>query len=225
MSFAFLSSFSRQALAIRPQVINLRQPLLGNPTSVLQQACANFRSVLRFSTLQVARASRPPNKFQGFIYKAAGLGSVASVGIGISVLSRPTIHCDASTTPVSTKETTPHDLPPPPVSSVSLYELSFGTLAGVCAGVFIKKGAKALAWFLGGIFVLLQYLGSQSLVRVDWSRMASRYESMFYRQDSTGTRKAPTVGGVWKGLVNFLTADLQPRASFLAGLALGLRVG
>lgn len=47
-------------------------------------------------------------------------------------------------------------LPPHPESSVSLYELSFGTVAGICAGVFIKKGAKAVAFFLGGVFVLLQ---------------------------------------------------------------------
>jgi hypothetical protein len=50
----------------------------------------------------------------------------------------------------------PEDRGPPPASSVSLYELGFGTVAGVCAGVFVKKGAKAVAWFLGGIFVLLQ---------------------------------------------------------------------
>ena len=46
--------------------------------------------------------------------------------------------------------------PPPPQSSVSMYELGFGTVAGICAGVFVKKGAKALAWALGGVFVLLQ---------------------------------------------------------------------
>lgn len=47
-------------------------------------------------------------------------------------------------------------LPPPPTSAVNLYELSFGTVAGVCAGVFIKKGAKAVAFCVGGVFVLLQ---------------------------------------------------------------------
>lgn len=50
----------------------------------------------------------------------------------------------------------PENYPAPPVSSVSFYELGFGTVAGVCAGVFIKKGAKALAFLLGGVFVLLQ---------------------------------------------------------------------
>ncbi len=47
-------------------------------------------------------------------------------------------------------------LPPPPQSSISLYELSFGTVCGVCAGVFVKKGARIVAFALGGIFVLLQ---------------------------------------------------------------------
>jgi uncharacterized membrane protein (Fun14 family) len=43
-----------------------------------------------------------------------------------------------------------------PKSSISMYELGFGTVAGICAGVFVKKGAKAVAWLMGGIFVLLQ---------------------------------------------------------------------
>lgn len=37
-----------------------------------------------------------------------------------------------------------------------MYELSFGTVCGICAGVFLKKGAKALAFVFGGVFVLLQ---------------------------------------------------------------------
>jgi FUN14 domain-containing protein 1 len=37
-----------------------------------------------------------------------------------------------------------------------MYELTFGTVCGVCAGVFVKKGVKALAFIFGGIFVLLQ---------------------------------------------------------------------
>lgn len=63
-----------------------------------------------------------------------------------------TIHCDAS------------PVPPPPASSpvqesksiVNPYELGFGAVCGICAGVFVKKGAKVLAFLLGGVFVLLQ---------------------------------------------------------------------
>lgn len=47
-------------------------------------------------------------------------------------------------------------LPPPQQSTVNMYELTFGTVCGVCAGVFVKKGAKTLAVLFGGIFVLLQ---------------------------------------------------------------------
>lgn len=43
-----------------------------------------------------------------------------------------------------------------PKSIVSAYELSFGAVCGICAGIFIKKGAKAIAFLLGGAFVFLQ---------------------------------------------------------------------
>jgi FUN14 domain-containing protein 1 len=58
---------------------------------------------------------------------------------------------DAHSGPIDSGE-----YPSPPQSSLSVYELSFGAVTGICAGVFIKKGAKAVAWFIGGIFVLLQ---------------------------------------------------------------------
>lgn len=45
---------------------------------------------------------------------------------------------------------------PPPKSIANYYELTFGTVCGICAGVFIKKGLKAAAFLLGGVFVLLQ---------------------------------------------------------------------
>lgn len=109
-----------------------------------------------------------------------GATAVAGIGLGASALTQPKILCEgeyisqmiseetATTTPlapISNQEFTlkgksgsmdSGDLPPPPQSSLSVYELSFGAVTGICAGVFIKKGAKAVAWFIGGIFVLLQ---------------------------------------------------------------------
>lgn len=41
-------------------------------------------------------------------------------------------------------------------SSVDLKSLSFGAVAGISTGVFIKKGLKAAGFLLGGVFVLLQ---------------------------------------------------------------------
>ncbi|KAF8478634.1 FUN14 family-domain-containing protein [Russula ochroleuca] len=116
-------------------------------------------------------------------------------------------------------------LPPDPQSTVNMYELTFGTVCGVCAGVFVKKGAKTLAFVFGGIFVLLQYLGSVSIIRIDWSRAAAGFEGLFYTLETNGTRRPPTVYSLWRRLIDFLTADFQPRASFIAGFALGMRIG
>lgn len=114
--------------------------------------------------------------------------------------------------------------------------------------MFVKKGAKAVAFAMGGVFVLLQvrifrhthprldtsgltvgcgaqYLGSMSLVRVDWSRAATRFENLFYTKDATGATRPPNVGSLFRWIVDFLTADFQQRASFIAGFTLGLRIG
>lgn len=45
------------------------------------------------------------------------------------------------------------------MSALSTYELSFGAVCGICAGVFVKKGAKLVAFMLGGAFVMLQVCG------------------------------------------------------------------
>lgn len=148
--------------------------------------------------------------------------TAAGIALGIATCTAPIIHCDSSTHgPVPTSP----PQAPPPESIVNLYELTFGTVAGMCAGVFIKKGAKMVAFFLGGVFVLLQYLGSMSLVRVDWGHMASRFENLLYTKDALGNKRPPTISSLWRWVVDFLTADFQPRASFIAGLALGLRIG
>jgi len=44
-------------------------------------------------------------------------------------------------------------------------------------------------------------------------------------EEPDGTKKALTVYSVWKRVVSFLVADFQQRASFVAGFALGLRLG
>lgn len=135
---------------------------------------------------------------------------------------------------------------------MNVYELSFGTVCGLCAGVFLKKGAKALAFIFGGIFVMLQvsfegvffvariqqssqlvsptctqYFGSTSLIKVDWQKAGSRFERLFYSAPTEpgGARRPPTLYSLYSWFVDFLTANFQQRASFLAGFALGLRVG
>jgi len=216
------------------------------------------------TVLQTAeRTGAKDGRAFSFLVKGA---TVAGVGLGLSTLNQLPIYCDGKVIIIrmiielsnNSTESTPNtkgpkqiyppDRPPPPGSSVSLYELGFGTVSGLCAGVFVKKGAKAVAWFLGGIFVLLQvcfwaafnlhrvywphylfsnlkYLGSTSVARVDWERAANKFENLFYTKDASGASKPPNVLSLWNWLIDFLTADFQPRASFIAGFALGLRVG
>lgn len=91
-----------------------------------------------------------------------------------------------STAALETPDLAP--LPPPPESAVNMYELTFGTVCGVCAGVFVKKGAKALAVVFGGVFVLLQVSALALLhiltrVRSDFFRClcAQTQLSLFYK--------------------------------------------
>ncbi|KAK0210651.1 FUN14 family-domain-containing protein [Desarmillaria ectypa] len=179
-----------------------------------------YRYRIRFSSNEALAAPKTRFSFTPRFFKTAG---VAGVGLGTFLATRSSIHCDA---PIAMEPSAQPDvLPSPPTSSVSIYELSFGTVAGVCSGVFIKKGAKATAFLLGGIFVLLQYLVSFSVIRVDWVKMGGRFENLFYTTDATGRKKSPTLYSLCKWIVDFLTTDFQPRASFVAGFALGLRLG
>lgn len=45
---------------------------------------------------------------------------------------------------------------PPIQSEISGYQLGFGAVCGICTGVFVKKGLKAIAFLLGGVFILMQ---------------------------------------------------------------------
>ncbi|KAF8136708.1 FUN14 family-domain-containing protein [Boletus edulis] len=205
-------------------------PSFAHPTAFFRSSTSR---VLAVSKQNVARFASAPHfgarvailrhsqRSLPLILTATGITGAA---LGISSLSSPsTLYCDGKCN-VPSSNASP-SLPPPPKSSVNAYELTFGTICGLCAGVFIKKSAHILGFFVGGLFVVLQYLGSVSLVKVDWARMASRFENLFYTTDALGNKKPPTVRSLWKWTVDFLTADFQPRASFVVGLALGLRIG
>jgi len=206
--------FARQFAGVRPLLARQFGPYC---TRITLQARTNIQRTLTTEAASVTRAI-PRKGGLPFIFTAAG---VAGVGLGLLAFTRPQIYCDSPSQPPYSGHP-----PPLPTSTVNLYELSFGTICGLCAGIFIKKGAKAVAFILGGLFVLLQYLGSASVVRIDWAKIGSRFENLFYTKDPvTGNKKAPNVYSLWNWLVDFLTANFQQRASFLAGLALGLRVG
>ncbi|KAG1756534.1 FUN14 family-domain-containing protein [Suillus paluster] len=214
---------------------SLVRPLIGFRPIIARSTCLDTIQFFRHRSLSVvcrqrllpARAHVPllnrlgvARRGQILLPSLLTATGIAGIALGIATYTASTIHCDSKAS-----APTPPPQAPPPESAVNLYELSFGTVAGICAGVFIKKGAKMIAFFLGGVFVLLQYLGSMSLVRVDWGRMAFRFENLLYTMDESGNKKPPTISSLWTWVVDFLTADFQPRAAFIAGLALGLRVG
>ncbi|OSX65045.1 hypothetical protein POSPLADRAFT_1038908 [Postia placenta MAD-698-R-SB12] len=216
---------------------NIFQPSLSNKLyhakPLSSSPCLRWNVSQSRRQISVDIYPRPPARnTRSLLYKAAG---VAGVGIGVSLFAAPTVFCEpavarASPTTLSQPSgaapfQSAEAAPPPPSSNVHYLELTFGTVTGICAGVFVKKGAKAVAFVLGGVFVLLQYLGSLSLVRVDWSRASTRFENLFYTKDAAGRTKAPNVGSFFRWVIDFLTSDFQQRASFVAGFALGLRIG
>ncbi|WWC60872.1 uncharacterized protein I303_103448 [Kwoniella dejecticola CBS 10117] len=177
----------------------------------------------------IAHAKSYPRATQG-----SGRISPLTLGIGaalaftsFSFLPNRQVRCESLFSPSSSAGSTnngPLPADPPPGSILSVYELSFGAICGICSGVFIKKGARAIAFLLGGVFILLQYMSSKSYIHVDWAKLGGKYDSAFGTKSSTGYR-GPTIGGLYNKIVDFLTSNFQQRASFIAGLVLGIRLG
>lgn len=108
-----------------------------------------------------------------------------------------------------------------PRSALDPTQLGFGTVAGICTGVFLVKGAKLIAVLLGGTFVLVQYLASRSFLTVNWAGVTSSYDGLVQRKLGSGNR----IKSLATGIVDFLTTGTQFRLTFIAGLGLGLRLG
>ncbi|KAJ9123989.1 hypothetical protein QFC22_000781 [Naganishia vaughanmartiniae] len=156
----------------------------------------------------------------------AGFGLVGFQMMGLQ--AKGDVKCDsfASSTAAPAPSGKADSLPTE--SILSPYELSFGAICGICAGIFIKKGAKLIAFFLGGTYVLMQYMQSRSFININWSKLSSAYENTFGSLPSTssslapteGRKVAPTITGAYRWIVDFLTANFQ-RESLVVDLAPG----
>ncbi|BGP34312.1 hypothetical protein JCM10296v2_006127 [Rhodotorula toruloides] len=111
-------------------------------------------------------------------------------------------------------------------SILSARDLGFGTVSGICVGVFVKKGLRALAFTLGGIFVLLQYLSSRSLISINWEALTGSYDRLITsRVGPPASKGGNRLGSLWSWFIDFVGANVQSRATFVAGMLLGFRLG
>ncbi|GAA5944730.1 hypothetical protein JCM10213_009202 [Rhodosporidiobolus nylandii] len=111
-------------------------------------------------------------------------------------------------------------------SILNLRDLGFGTVSGICCGIFVKKGLKMAAFILGGAFVFLQYMSSRSLITVNWSALSSSYDRFITKcAGPPSSQGGNRVQGLWSWFIDFVAANIQQRATFVAGVALGFRLG
>ncbi|GAA5957271.1 hypothetical protein JCM21900_001213 [Sporobolomyces salmonicolor] len=70
------------------------------------------------------------------------------------------------------------------------------------------------------------YLSSRSLITVNWSALTSSYDTLLtQRAGPPASHGGNRLAGLWAGFVDFVAANVQSRATFVAGVMLGLRVG
>jgi len=85
---------------------------------------------------------------------------------------------------------------------------------------------QAAAFTLGFVFIGLQYLSSRSFININWNALTSSYEKLV----TTRTGPPAAQGGnrlaqAWYGFIDFVGANVQQRATFVAGIVLGFRLG
>jgi len=95
-------------------------------------------------------------------------------------------------------------------------QLSFGGAAGLVVGYTAKKVTKLVALALGAAFILVQVLAYSGLITVNWGAVQTTAQGVW--TDPTGMT---LVDRAW----NVLTANLPFGGGFVAGFALGFKLG
>jgi hypothetical protein len=141
-----------------------QQPGTQRATAHMQRARPQAVAITRSLPRQSGSGSGNSHSGAG---AGTGLRTALALGLGIAAISfsRPARLDAAFATPgvdpnVIVVENRNRSRPQPPQSMVSVPQLTFGATCGICAGVFVKKGFKLIAFALGGVFVLLQVSAS-----------------------------------------------------------------
>ena len=94
--------------------------------------------------------------------------------------------------------------------------LGFGGAAGLAVGYTAKKMTKLVALALGVAFILVQALSYSGLITVNWGAVQDTAQGVW--SDGQGGTMADRAWAI-------LTANLPFGGAFVAGFALGFRLG
>lgn len=100
--------------------------------------------------------------------------------------------------------------------SGSAGSLGFGGVAGVVVGYTAKKLTKLAAILLALLFILVQVLAYQGWIHVEWTAVEQSAKGIWV--DDAGVTLADRAWAI-------LTANLPFGGAFIAGFALGFKLG
>jgi hypothetical protein len=133
-----------------PNLLNAARPALPKGSASKLNPVGRLRTLYTNPiAISIPRTAPRANRF-----------GLYSLGLGLTFLSyqslRKPVLCEVLPTGTTAPRPVVHDTGAPPSSMLDVYQLGFGTVCGICTGVFLKKGLRAIAFLLGGVFVLLQ---------------------------------------------------------------------
>lgn len=97
---------------------------------------------------------------------------------------------------------------------------------GYLADFYQDSFPQAAAFTLGFVFIGLQYLSSRQFINVNWGAFSSSYDRFITsRAGPPSSQGGNRLARVWTGFIDFVSANVQQRATFVAGVVLGLRLG
>jgi uncharacterized membrane protein (Fun14 family) len=94
-----------------------------------------------------------------------------------------------------------------------LTQLGVGGIAGLCVGYALKKVGKIIAFLLGIAFIGLELLAYRGIISINYTAL-----------DDWAKGVIGQVGQA-EGLMTVIIGNLPFAASFLAGLAIGFKIG
>ena len=94
-----------------------------------------------------------------------------------------------------------------------VYQLGIGGFLGFFVGYAIKKMTKVLAVLIGIGALILIYLGYEGIININYDKLAEVFERLMGTASQASTVLTPII------------ANLPFAGSFIAGLAVGIKLG